>query len=86
MVSAVCLADVDIACGELKNAGIHLEYVIQEGGTLYVVEDARRMLAELTQKERMNRKYTPNTDSPYREIQWRWKICRFIGAGKERKL
>ncbi len=53
VVSAVCLADVDIACGELKNAGIHLEYVIQEGGTLYVVEDARRMLAELTQKERM---------------------------------
>ena len=53
VVSAVCLADVDIACGELKNAGIHLEYAIQEGGTLYVVEDARRMLAELTQKERM---------------------------------
>ena len=52
VVSAVCLADVDIACGELKNAGIHLEYAIQEGGTLYVVEDARRMLAELTQKER----------------------------------
>ena len=53
VVSAVCLADVDIACGELKNAGIHLEYAIQEGGTLYVVEDARRMLAELTQKERV---------------------------------
>ncbi len=53
VVSAVCLADVDIACGELKNAGIRLEYAIQEGGTLYVVEDARRMLAELTQKERM---------------------------------
>ena len=53
VVSAVCLADVDIACGELKNARIHLEYAIQEGGTLYVVEDARRMLAELTQKERM---------------------------------
>ena len=48
VVSAVCLADVDIACGELKNAGIHLEYAIQEGGTLYVVEDARRMLVELT--------------------------------------
>ena len=53
VVSAVCLADVDIACGELKNAKTHLEYAIQEGGTLYVVEDARRMLAELTQKERM---------------------------------
>ena len=51
VVSAVCLADVDIACGELKNARIHLEYAIQEGGTLYVVEDARRMLAELMQKE-----------------------------------
>ena len=48
VVSAVCLADVDIACGELKNAKTHLEYAIQEGGTLYVVEDARRMLAELT--------------------------------------
>ena len=51
VVSAVCLADVDIACGELKNAKTHLEYAIQEGGTLYVVEDTRRMLAELTQKE-----------------------------------
>ena len=51
VVSVVCLADVDIACGELKNAKSQLEYSIQEGGTLYVVEDARRMLAELTQKE-----------------------------------
>ena len=51
VVSAVCLADVDIACGELKNAKTHLEYAIREGGTLYVVEDARHMLAELTQKE-----------------------------------
>ena len=51
VVSAVCLADIDIACGELKNAKTHLEYAIQEGGTLYVVEDTRRMLAELTQKE-----------------------------------
>ena len=51
VVSVVCLADVDIACGELKNAKTHLEYVIREGGTLYVVEDARRMLTELTQKE-----------------------------------
>ena len=53
VVSAVCLADVDIACNELKNARTHLEYAIQEGGTLYVVEDARRMLAELAQKEWM---------------------------------
>lgn len=51
VVSAVCLADVDIACNELKNARTHLEYAIREGGTLYVVEDARRMLAELAQKE-----------------------------------
>ncbi|MDE7212028.1 MAG: hypothetical protein K2O03_11400 [Lachnospiraceae bacterium] len=51
VVSAVCLADVDIACGERKNAKTHLEYAIREGGTLYVVEDARHMLAELTQKE-----------------------------------
>ena len=53
VVSAVCLADVDIACNELKNARTHLEYAIREGGTLYVVEDARRMLAELMQKERV---------------------------------
>ncbi len=53
VVSAVCLADVDIACNELKNARTHLEYAIREGGTLYVVEDARRMLAELAQKERV---------------------------------
>ena len=51
MVSTVCLADVDIACGELKKARTRLEYAIQEGGTLYVVEDARRMLAELGQKD-----------------------------------
>ena len=48
VVSVVCLADVDIACGELKNAKTHLECAIREGGTLYVVEDARHMLAELT--------------------------------------
>ncbi|MEY8395204.1 hypothetical protein AALB64_10330 [Lachnospiraceae bacterium 45-P1] len=53
VVSAVCLANADTACGELKNARIHLEYAIREGGTLYVVEDARRMLVELTRKERM---------------------------------
>ena len=53
VVSAVCLADVDIACNELKNARTHLEYAIRKGGTLYVVEDARRMLAELAQKERV---------------------------------
>ncbi len=53
VVSAVCLADADIACGGRRNARTHLEYAIREGGTLYVVEDARRMLAELTQKERM---------------------------------
>ena len=50
VVSTVCLADVDIACGELKNARTRLEYAIREGGTLYVVEDARRMLVELEQK------------------------------------
>ena len=51
VISTVCLADVDIACGELKNARTRLEYAIREGGTLYVVEDARRMLAELEQKD-----------------------------------
>ncbi len=47
----MCLADVDIARGETKNAKTRLEYVIQEGGTLYVVKEARCMLAELVQKE-----------------------------------
>ena len=42
---------VDIAWGEIKNAKTRLEYVIQEGGTLYVVEEARSMLAEIVQKE-----------------------------------
>ena len=55
VVSALCLADVDIACGELKNARTRLEYAVREGGTLYVVEDARRMLEELTQKEQDGR-------------------------------
>ncbi len=53
VVSAVCFADVDIACKELENARTRLEYAIREGGTLYVVEDARHRLAELAQKERM---------------------------------
>ena len=53
MVSAVCFADVDIACKELENARTRLEYAIREGGTLYVVEDTRHRLAELAQKERM---------------------------------
>ena len=42
VVSAACLADADIAQGEFKNAKTRLEYVIQEGGTLYVAEEARR--------------------------------------------
>lgn len=50
VVSAACLADVDIAWGEMGNAKTRLEYVIREGGTLYVVEEARRKLAELAEK------------------------------------
>lgn len=53
MVSAVCLADVDIACNELKNAKTQLEHAIQEGGILYVLEDSLHILVELTQKKRM---------------------------------
>lgn len=55
VVSTMCLADVDIAWGEIKNAKTRLGYVIQEGGTLYVVEEARRMLAGLVQKEQDGR-------------------------------
>jgi hypothetical protein len=53
VVSAVCLADVDIACNELKNAKTQLEHAIQEGGILYVLEDSLHILVELTQKKRM---------------------------------
>ena len=53
MVSAVCRADVDIACNELKNAKTQLEHAIQEGGILYVLEDSLHILVELTQKKRM---------------------------------
>ena len=51
VVSAVCLADVDFSQREFKNARARLEYAIRESGTLYVVEDARCMLAELAKKE-----------------------------------
>ena len=51
VVSAVCLADVDLSQGEFRNARARLEYAVQEGGTLYVVEEASCMLAELTKKE-----------------------------------
>jgi hypothetical protein len=45
------MEDRERAMLQKKNAKTHLEYAIQEGGSLYVVEDARRMLAELTQTE-----------------------------------
>lgn len=51
VVSAVCLVDVDLSQGEFRNARARLEYAVQDGGTLYVVEEARCMLAELTKKE-----------------------------------
>lgn len=51
VVSAVNLATVDFSQGEFRNARTRLEYAVQEGGTLYVVEEARSMLAELAQKE-----------------------------------
>ena len=47
----------------IKNARTRLEYAIQEGGTLYVVEDARRMLAELEQK-----------DQAWKEQAWKEQI------------
>lgn len=45
--SAINLAKVDIAQGETENARTRLEYAAQMGGTLYVAEDARLLLAEL---------------------------------------
>lgn len=43
-------AKADLAQGETQNARARLEYVVSSGGTLYVVEDARRLLAELDRK------------------------------------
>lgn len=52
VVSAVRLADADLSQGEFRNARTRLEYAVQEGGTLYVVEEARCMLAELEKRNR----------------------------------
>ncbi len=47
VLSAMHLAEADVARGEMESARMRLEYVIREGGTLYVVEEARCMLMKL---------------------------------------
>ena len=41
------LARADLAQGETRNARARLEMVVEQGGTLYIVEEARELLAEL---------------------------------------
>ncbi len=45
--SAFRLAQADLAQGERQNARARLEMVVERGGTLYIVEEARALLAEL---------------------------------------
>lgn len=47
MTSAFRLARADLAQGETRNARARLEMVVEQGGTLYIVEEARELLAEL---------------------------------------
>lgn len=51
VVSAVGLANADFSQGDFGNARARLKYAVKEGGTLYIVEEARSMLAELAKKE-----------------------------------
>ncbi len=47
VTSAFRLARADLAQGETWNARARLEMVVEQGGTLYIVEEARELLAEL---------------------------------------
>ncbi len=49
--SAFRLARADLAQGERENARARLEFVLERGGTLYFMEEARQLLAELNGKE-----------------------------------
>lgn len=61
--SAMKLAGVDLAQGEAKNARARLEYVVQTGGTLYMVEEARQLLAKMDQEN-------PDTKSELKDKAW----------------
>lgn len=47
VTTAFHLAKADMAQGDTQSAKAHLEYVVKMGGTLYVTEDAKSLLAEL---------------------------------------
>lgn len=47
VTSAFRLAEADLAQGETQNAKARLELVVKMGGTIYLVERARSMLAEM---------------------------------------
>lgn len=49
--SALRLARADLAQGEVQNARARLEMAAERGGTLYLAEEARRLLAELEREE-----------------------------------
>lgn len=47
VTAAFQLAGADLAQGEAENAHTRLTYVTEHGGTLYIREEARRLLAEM---------------------------------------
>ena len=47
VTTAFHLAKADMAQGDTQSAKARLEYVVKMGGTLYVTEDAKSLLAEL---------------------------------------
>lgn len=49
--SALRLARADLAQGEVQNARARLEMAAEQGGTLYLAEEARLLLAELERTE-----------------------------------
>ena len=49
--SAFRLAQADLAQGERENARDRLEFVLEQGGTLCFMEEARQLLAELDREE-----------------------------------
>lgn len=51
VTSAFRLARADLAQGESQNARARLEMVVEQGGTLHIVETARELLAELERGE-----------------------------------
>lgn len=47
VTAAFALAKADMANGERENARTRLAYVVERGSTLYIREEARRLLPEM---------------------------------------